>query len=363
MVAIPPQSSSTPPLENGDRLTRDEFERRYQAMPEHQKAELIEAKVFMAASALPTSIAVLGAGAWGTTLAGLAANRGHRVQMWTRNGAIALPAVLQGATIILSAISMKGVRSVVEQVKSVGVPADAIFITATKGLDAEGTCGKFPCLPSQIWQTAFPDHAVVVLSGPNLSKEIQRGLPAAAVVASQTLTAAELVQQALSSPRFRIYTNPDGLGVELGGTLKNVIAIAVGACDGLHLGTNAKAALVTRGLAEIIRIGSNWGARAETFYGLSGLGDLLATCNSPLSRNYQVGYGLAQGNSLPETLSQLEGTAEGVNTTRVLMQLAERLEISVPISQQVNLLLKGEITPQEAVEALMLRDYKPEIGA
>ncbi len=149
----------------------------------------------------------------------------------------------------------------------------------------------------------------------------------------------------------------------MGGTLKNVIAIAAGTCDGLQLGTNAKAALVTRGLAEIIRIGTHWGAKTDTFYGLSGLGDLLATCNSPLSRNYQVGYQLAQGKKLPEVLASLQGTAEGVNTTDVLIQLANQQGISVPISYQVYRLLQGEVTPQAAVDALMLRDVKPEIGS
>jgi glycerol-3-phosphate dehydrogenase (NAD(P)+) len=150
------------------------------------------------------------------------------------------------------------------------------------------------------------------------------------------------------------------LGVELGGTLKNVIAIAAGVCDGLQLGTNAKAALVTRGLTEMVRIGNNWGAKTETFYGLSGLGDLLATCNSPLSRNYQVGYQLAGGKTLEETLANLQGTAEGVNTCRVLMQRAKQQNIAVPITEQVYRLLQGEITPGQALDELMLRDIKPE---
>jgi glycerol-3-phosphate dehydrogenase (NAD(P)+) len=157
-----------------------------------------------------------------------------------------------------------------------------------------------------------------------------------------------------------VYTNPDPIGVELGGTLKNIIAIAAGVCDGLHLGTNAKAALVTRGLTEIIRIGKSWGAKTETFYGLSGLGDLLATCNSPLSRNYQVGYQMAAGKTLAEILSHLPGTAEGVNTCQVLVQLAKQQSIAVPISEQVYRLLQGEITPRQALEELMLRDIKAE---
>ena len=311
-------------------------------------------------SSLPLTLAILGAGAWGTTLATLAKAKGHSVKVWSRQSHEHLRAVMDGADIVISAVSMKGVSAVVEQIQPGAIAAHTVFVTATKGLAAETIAETTPLLPSQIWQAALPSHAVVVLSGPNLSKEIQQGLPAATVVASHELAAAESVQAALSSHAFRVYTNADVRGVELGGALKNVIAIAVGACDGLQLGTNAKAALVTRGLAEIIRVGTYWGAKPETFYGLSGLGDLLATCNSNLSRNYQVGYGLARGNSLTTVLTHLQGTAEGVNTTQVLMKLANQQQIAVPIAHQVDRLLKGEITPQAAVEALMLRDYKPE---
>ncbi|MEH1789117.1 MAG: NAD(P)H-dependent glycerol-3-phosphate dehydrogenase [Nostoc sp.] len=303
----------------------------------------------------PKSVAILGAGAWGASLANLAAANGHQVRVWSRQGSQTLQAVLKDVQIVLSAISMIGVRDVASQVQSFPLSPETIFVTATKGLDPQTTC-----TPSQIWQTIFPNHAVVVLSGPNLSKEIQMELPAATVVASNIPTAAEAVQLVFSSHRFRVYTNPDPLGVELGGTLKNVIAIAAGVCDGLQLGTNAKAALVTRGLTEMVRIGNNWGAKTETFYGLSGLGDLLATCNSPLSRNYQVGYQLAGGKSLTETLANLQGTAEGVNTCQVLMQRAKQQNITVPITEQVYRLLQGEITPRQALDKLMLRDIKPE---
>ncbi|MEH2434789.1 MAG: NAD(P)H-dependent glycerol-3-phosphate dehydrogenase [Nostoc sp.] len=303
----------------------------------------------------PKTVAILGAGAWGASLANLATANGHQVRVWSRQGSQTIQAVLKDVQIILSAISMIGVRDVASQVQSFPLSPETIFVTATKGLDPQTTC-----TPSQIWQTVFPNHAVVVLSGPNLSKEIQMELPAATVVASNIPTAAEIVQLVFSSGRFRVYTNPDPLGVELGGTLKNVIAIAAGVCDGLQLGTNAKAALVTRGLTEMVRIGNNWGAKTETFYGLSGLGDLLATCNSPLSRNYQVGYQLAGGNSLTETLANLQGTAEGVNTCRVLMQRAKKQNIPVPITEQVYRLLQGEVTPRQALDELMLRDIKPE---
>lgn len=300
-------------------------------------------------------VAILGAGAWGNALATLAIANGHRVRVWSRQGSQTLAEVIQDADIVLSAVSMKGVRAIVSEIQSLPVSPETIFVTATKGLDPETTC-----TPSYIWQQALSDHAVVVLSGPNLSKEIQQELPAATVVASSVMSAAEFVQLVFSSDRFRVYTNSDPLGVELGGTLKNVMAIAAGVCDGLKLGTNAKAALVTRGLTEMVRIGLHWGAKMETFYGLSGLGDLLATCNSPLSRNYQVGYQLGLGKTLAEILAHLEGTAEGVNTTQVLVQRSEQQNIPMPITEQVYRLLQNEITPRQALLELMLRDKKPE---
>ncbi|HLO88870.1 MAG TPA: NAD(P)H-dependent glycerol-3-phosphate dehydrogenase [Nostocaceae cyanobacterium] len=302
-----------------------------------------------------TTVTVLGGGAWGTALANLVELNGYQVRLWSRRGEITLEAALEDTDMIVSAISMKGVQEVVSVLKSFSIPPETIFVTATKGLDQ-----KTNTTPAQIWQTAFPKNPVVVLSGPNLSKEIQMQLPAATVVASLNTQAAETVQLVFSSSRFRVYTNSDPLGVELGGTLKNVMAIAAGVCDGLQLGTNAKAALVTRGLTEMVRIGNIWGAKTETFYGLSGLGDLLATCNSPLSRNYQVGYQLATGKTLADILANLPGTAEGVNTCRVLMQIARQQNVSMPITEQVYRLLTNEVTPRQALDELMLRNIKPE---
>ncbi|PSB10540.1 NAD(P)H-dependent glycerol-3-phosphate dehydrogenase, partial [filamentous cyanobacterium CCP2] len=281
--------------------------------------------------------------------------RGHRVRLWSRRGELSLEAALRDADIILSAISMKGVPETVQRLKTIALPGSTILASATKGLDSATRQ-----TPSQLWQAAFPAHSVVVLSGPNLSEEIKQKLPAATVAASFDIEAAQFVQTVLSSDRFRVYTNTDPIGTELGGTLKNVIAIAAGVCDGLNLGTNARSGLITRALPEIIRVGTHLGGQKETFFGLSGLGDLLATCTSPLSRNYRVGYGLAQGKSLEQILTELQSTAEGVNTTNVLMDLADRQNIPVPVSYQVYLLLNGKISPQQAVEALMERDLKPE---
>lgn len=300
-------------------------------------------------------ITILGAGVWGSALATLAARNHHSVRLWSRRSRESLEEAIASAEVILSAVSMPGVRPTVEKLQSLSLPKNLIFVSATKGLDPLSLQ-----TPSRIWQAAFPEYPIVVLSGPNLSKEIRQGLPAATAVASEAPGAAKVVQEIFASDSFRVYVNSDPLGTELGGTLKNVMAIAAGVCDGLHLGTNAKAALLTRALPETIRVGTRLGASATTFFGLSGIGDLLATCNSPLSRNYQVGYGLAQGKTLEEILSNLEGTAEGINTTRVLVRLAKEQNIDVPIAEQVYRLLEGENTPQQAVHALMERELKAE---
>ncbi|MDJ0692112.1 MAG: NAD(P)H-dependent glycerol-3-phosphate dehydrogenase [Xenococcaceae cyanobacterium MO_188.B32] len=300
-------------------------------------------------------LTILGAGVWGSALASLAKRNLTQVRLWSRRSSESIESAIANADVILSAVSMKGVRATIEKLQAVGFPEKVILVTATKGLDPITTH-----TPSQIWQAAFPYNSIVVLSGPNLSKEIQKNLPAATVVASNDRAAAEQVQAIFSSDIFRVYVNNDPIGTELGGTLKNVMAIAAGVCDGLQLGTNAKAGLLTRALPEMIRVGTHLGATAETFFGLSGMGDLIATCDSPLSRNYQVGYGLAQGKTLEQILAELEGTAEGVNTTNVLIKLANQQALAVPIARQVYRLLKGKTTPLEAVQALMARELKPE---
>ncbi|NJK54501.1 MAG: NAD(P)H-dependent glycerol-3-phosphate dehydrogenase [Pleurocapsa sp. SU_5_0] len=300
-------------------------------------------------------VAILGTGVWGTALGKIVQNNDHDIRCWSHRGNTPLISVVQNAQIIVSAVSMQGVVATAQKLRSLNLSVDKIIVTATKGLDPQTQQ-----TPSQIWQSILPHNPVVVLSGPNLSKEIDQGLPAATVLASSNLAAAQQVQKIFASDTFRAYVNQDPLGTELGGTLKNVMAIASGVCDGMNLGTNAKAALLTRALPEMIRIGTHLGASGATFFGLSGLGDLIATCDSPLSRNYQVGYRLAQGQTLEEILANLEGTAEGVNTTKVVVKIADSGAIAVPIAQQVNQLLQGKITPQSAIKALMERNLKPE---
>jgi len=298
---------------------------------------------------------ILGSGAWGSTLALLLRHKGYEVEVWPCRSRPLQPDPLLRTPLIFVAVSMAGVRSLLAQMQDWPLSPETILISATKGLDPQTLQ-----TPALLWQQAFPQVPVVVLSGPNLSQEIQKGLPAATVVASHHPTAAVVVQEALSSETFRVYTNRDPLGVELGGTLKNVMAIAAGVCDGLHLGANAKAGLITRGLQEMIRVGVRLGALAETFRGLSGLGDLLATCHSPLSRNYRLGYGLAQGKSLEQVQQSIEGTIEGLHTAPVLVDLAAQCGVPVPISWEVTRLIQGKTTPQAGLAALMERQVRPE---
>ena len=301
------------------------------------------------------NVTIIGAGAWGSALGSLIQSNKHHVQIWSRQSQCSLAEAVRNSDAIISAVSMKGVRTIAEKLQTASLLPHVVLVSATKGL--EPITGQ---TPSQIWRSLFPDYPLVVLSGPNLSQEIVAGKPAATVAASTDENSAQFIQNILASKNFRVYTNSDPIGVELGGTLKNVIAIAVGACDGLNLGTNAKSALITRSLIEIIRVGVYFGAQPETFWGLSGLGDLLATCNSNLSRNYQVGYAIALGKSLEEAIASIRGTAEGVNTANVLIEISDREKISVPVSRYVYRLLKGEINLQQAVEGLMERDLKPE---
>jgi glycerol-3-phosphate dehydrogenase (NAD(P)+) len=301
------------------------------------------------------TVAVLGLGAWGKILQGLVQAQGILPLSWHRTQGELVAAGLERAQILISALPMRAVREVACQVAQLNLPTGTIIVSATKGLEP-GTVQT----AAQIWQELLPQATVVVLSGPNLAAEIQQGLPAATVVAGEP-KATEQVQTLLANPNFRVYTNTDHRGVELGGILKNVIAIACGANDGLELGVNARSALITRGLVEMVRVGQHWGGEVLTLYGLSGLGDLLATCTSPLSRNYQVGYKLAEGMSLEQAIAEITGTAEGVNTALVLAEYANQQGLDVPITQEVQSVLRGQHSPTQALANLLERPFKAEL--
>ncbi len=308
-------------------------------------------------------VTILGGGAWGTTLAQLSQQAGHSTRVWLRSEPLA-DAVI-GADYILSALPMKAVREIAHRVQAEHLyKPGTLLVSATKGLELESEKTEASTAPlktaSQVWEYCCPSLMVAALSGPNLATEIAQGLPCATVVAHPDPALSARVQRVLAQERFRVYTSPDRMGVELGGALKNVMAIAAGVSDGLGLGTNAKAALVTRGLAEIVRVGVYLDGQLETFYGLSGLGDLLATCNSSLSRNYRVGFSLGKGQPLSEILEQLQGTAEGLNSAQVLSQYSARFGLETPIADQVTALANGQTEPAAALKALMGRSLKPE---
>ena len=339
-------------------------------------------------------VAVLGTGAWGTTLARmiaferlrLAAEEGMPLEptwLWehhserareiarerenrtylpgfqlpenlrvTENLAEAVPA----CNLVLVVTPSQQVRENVRAIAPLLAPG-TVVACASKGLEL-GTRLRL----SQVAESELPVATpVAALSGPNLAVEIARGLPGAAVVASRSTEAAERVRAAVSTPRFRVYTSDDVPGVELGGALKNIIALGVGISDGLGYGDNAKAAFMTRALAEIARIALAAGANPLTLAGLAGLGDLIATCSSPLSRNRTLGLELAKGRPLDEVLAQLGHVAEGVNTTRAALQLAADLGVELPITQQMALVLFEGKSVREAVIELMLREPKHEL--
>jgi glycerol-3-phosphate dehydrogenase (NAD(P)+) len=333
-------------------------------------------------------IAVLGAGAWGTALAVNAA-AGHAVTLWARDLAqaqelatdrvnnrylpeIELPAglqlaggqaafdgVLQSQDLLVIATPMSGLRGMLHAVKNVQTPVAWLckgFETPQK-VDFEASFGL---LAHEIRAQAAPDLIAGVLSGPSFAQEVARGQPTALVAASEHAAVRDALVQAFHSPTLRVYANDDIVGVEVGGAVKNVLAIATGLCDGLGLGLNARAALITRGLAEMTRLGVALGAKPETLTGLSGLGDLVLTATGDLSRNRKVGLALAQGQTLAEAVAALGHVAEGVYCARTVVQRAKGLGIEMPISQGVVALLDGTITPAQAVSGLMGREATTE---
>jgi glycerol-3-phosphate dehydrogenase (NAD(P)+) len=328
------------------------------------------------------AVAVLGAGSWGTALAVHLARVGHDVRLWARDRALAeemtarranavyLPDVslpetvsvthalseaLRDAELVVSAMPSHGCRSVIH-LAAPSFASGAVIVSATKGLEAESLLR----MSEVIAQEAGPGHPVVVLSGPSFAAEVARQLPTAVLAASHDAKAIELVQEEFRGPYFRLYGSDDVVGVEIGGALKNTIAIAAGVVEGLGLGHNALAALITRGLAELTRLAGAAGGRRETLAGLSGLGDLVLTCTGDLSRNRHVGIELARGRSLPEILSSMKMIAEGVRTTGTALALGARYGVELPIATQMAEVLEGRADVRSALDTLMLRRQRAE---
>ncbi len=327
-------------------------------------------------------VAVLGAGAWGTALASSIATRAAAV-LWARDSdqaeAIArerrnarylpevaipeelavsadLPKAVEGAALLLLATPVAGLRDLVSRLAALGLDPAPGLVWLCKGFE-QGS-GR---LPHEIVEEAFGAHARCgALSGPSFALEVARGLPCALTLAARDAAFARAAAAQVHGGRIRVYYSDDLIGVELGGALKNVIAIAVGLCDGLALGQNARAALVTRGLAEITRLGVALGGRAETFHGLAGVGDLFLTATGDLSRNRRVGLELARGKSLDAVLEGLGHVAEGVRSTREALRLASARQVDMPIAAAVCDVLEGGLDPAAAAERLLARDARSE---
>lgn len=264
---------------------------------------------------------------------------------------------VEGADTVIMAVPSHGFRQVFSAVAPHLAP-DRPVVSLTKGIE-QGTLATMTEIVGEVDPAIAPD-LVGVLTGPNLAAEILAGQPTATVVAMRDPSAAESLQKLFMGPAFRVYTNDDVVGSELGGALKNVMAIASGMSDGLGFGDNTRATLLTRALAELTRLGVARGGRPETFAGLAGMGDLIATCSSSRSRNHQVGYSLASGKTLEEITSEMRMVAEGVKTTKSVLGLAKRAEVDMPIAAHVDLVLDGEISPREGMLSLMTREAKPE---
>lgn len=331
--------------------------------------------------AISQRVTVLGDGGWGTCLAILLSNQGNRVGLWgafpeyiaqlqrTHENVKFLPGVpiptsvaltsdlskaMAGPEVIVVAVPSQYLRQVLEKAKQ-GPWSQAAVVSVVKGIDPESSFRM-----SELIREVLPVKRLCVLSGPSISYEVARGVPTTVVAAAEDLTLAKETQALFTTKDFRVYTSTDVVGVELGGALKNVIAIACGAADGLGFGTNAKAALVTRGLVEMARLGVAMGARAETFSGLSGLGDLVTTCFSPHSRNRRVGEALGKGQTISEITKGMEQVAEGITTTQSAYTLAQKHRVEMPITAAVYQVLYEGKSAKEAVRDLMLREPKSE---
>ncbi len=299
-------------------------------------------------------ITVLGLGAWGQTLLERWQAQGHRVSGWSRSTGGSPISLLTDCDLVVSAVAMAGVQPLAEMLAS-HWPAGLPLVSCSKGLDLSSLATA-----TQLWAAQLPATPLLVLSGPNLATEVRRGLPAASVLAGTTHDLARDLQRQLSDETLRLYTNSDPIGTEAAGALKNVMAVAAGIADGLALGANAKASLLCRGLAEIGVVLQGLGGVTSTLYGLAGLGDLLATANSTLSRNYRCGLLLAEGCSEEQAKERIAATVEGPRTARAALQLANRRGWHLPICEQVVRVLDGDARPADAVRALMERDLRPE---
>lgn len=332
-----------------------------------------------------TRIAILGAGSWGTALAVVLSRspRPHEISLWARDAQLAreiaskrenpkylagvgLPREIQvthkledatrGASIVVGAMPSAHARYIYAAAAQ-GIARDAAVVSATKGLEPS-THARM----SEVIASAAPNATprIAVLSGPSFALEVAKGAPTAAVVASNDAALAAELQEEFAAPNFRLYSNDDVLGVELAGAMKNVIAIAAGTCQGLGLGANTLAALITRGLAEMSRLAAALGARPETLSGLAGLGDLVLTCNGSLSRNRHVGVELAKGRSLHEIVAGMPGVAEGVGTAAALLALAAENSVELPIIAQVEAILHAGKSPRDAIREIMDRPQRRE---
>ncbi len=329
-------------------------------------------------------ICILGAGAWGTAVAVNAAAR-HAVALWARDAAqiqamatqrenrrylrdVALPPAIalhsgaaieavRGADLVIVATPMAALREQLIALRGLGMP----LAWLCKGVEPAGNADAFGLLPHEIWMQVAPELRAGALSGPSFAQEVARGQPTALVAASAHAMVRDALVDAFHGPSLRVYASTDLVGVEVGGAVKNVLAIATGLCDGLSLGLNARAALITRGLAEMTRLGVALGARTDTFMGLSGLGDLVLTATGDLSRNRQVGLLLAQGKTLVQAVTSLGHVAEGVNCARAVLQRARHLGVEMPITEGVVTLLDGHGSPAEIVTALMRREPTVEL--
>ena len=329
-------------------------------------------------------IAVMGAGSWGTTLANLLAERSEGVWLWVfeeelframeqkRENEIFLPGIrlsdnlqlthsleeaFTGKSILICALPSHAVRGIFSQGRPY-LRENVLIISATKGLENE----THQTISQVLREAVGPDcrAQITCLSGPSFAREVSRKFPTAVTVAGSSPRAAQIAQDLFTRPYFRVYTNPDLIGVELGGAIKNVMAIAAGTSDGLGFGHSTRAALITRGLAEMTRLGLSMGAEAQTFFGLAGLGDLVLTCTGDLSRNRQVGLELGRGRTLPEILAGMRMVAEGIRTTKALRELAGKQGVEMPITGKVYEILYEGKNPGEAVDELMSRGPRSE---